>query len=654
MSIDEAIHRFGIAIGALAVGVGLVLLFLPDVALSIPIGLLFADVAAIAAVMLAGYVVRERYRSKPNRTVVPDVEYPLSTGAPGADVDELVYRVTRLREGTIEYRERIQERIAEIAAAVVMEREDCSREAAIDMLREGTWTDDGAAAFFTGGGSSSPSFLQQLRQRFTGTGYQYEGELRRIIGAIEERADALVDDGRVDRDGEADSERDPGMEQAAVELGDEGEAVTEGARYRSLIPTDHWAGVSAFALLAIAVGTISSQPALVLASAAGLAVAGYSRAWSPPPVADLDVTRSLSDEQPQPGDEVEVTVTVENTGDSFLTDLRLVDRVPPTSTVVDGSPRLGTALRPAGTASFTYTLIAERGEHTWPVQVIGRDPSGAVERDARIEPETTMHCVPRLKTTVETPVRLQTSVYEGQVDTKSGGDGLEFFSVRDYLPGDPMRRINWKTYARTGEFSTVDFRKERAAKVVLMFDTRESAYVAPEPGRKHAVERSIDAAFDVFASLYDGGHLIGLAAFDTVPCWLGPSTGDAHLERARRLFVDHPALSPLPPDVADKEGRYVDPMTHIRRQLPQNTQIFLFSPLTDDYAYEVARRLNGAGHLITVVSPDPTAAGTIGERLARLERIVRINRLREHGIRVVDWSDDRPLGLELEHARRRW
>jgi uncharacterized protein (DUF58 family) len=152
----------------------------------------------------------------------------------------------------------------------------------------------------------------------------------------------------------------------------------------------------------------------------------------------------------------------------------------------------------------------------------------------------------------------------------------------------------------------------------------------------------------------DAGHLVGFAAFDTVPMWMGPNTGDRHMERARRMFVDHPAISPLPPNVIEKTGGYVDPMTHVRRQLPKNTQIFLFSPLTEDFVYEVARRLDGAGHLVTVISPDPTATRTLGQRLARLERKSRVVRLREHGIRVIDWSPDSTLQLELEHATRRW
>ncbi len=661
MKISDVIHRIGVLIGVLVLAAGTVLLFVPGVATTIPFNLLVADVASLGALILGFWVIRTRYRTTLTQTVVPDVEYQLLTPTPGDEIDNLIYRMTMLREGTIQIREQIHERIENVAATVIANRHGCSHEDAIALLNDGSWTEnDLAASFFgaTGRGGRSSSLVDQLQSRFTDKKSAYERQLLETVTAIESVGDALegTDEG-VPENGTRDDDAESPRAMAPIGFGSEndGEQITDTVRYRSLLRTHHWTGISAFALIALAVGIIGSQPALILGSAVGIALAGYARVGTPPPLSELEVTRTVSDESPSPGDEIDVTVTVENTGSSFFADLKLIDRIPPMMRVVDGSARLGTVLRPGRTATFRYTLVVERGDHTWPLQVIGRDVSGAIEREAYIEPETMVSCVPPLVTTAEMPVRLQTSVYAGEVETRTGGEGLEFYSVRDYQPGDPKRRIDWKTYARTREFTTIDFREEHAARVVLLFDARSSSYVSRSPGEKHAMDQSIEAGFDAFASLYDQGHLIGIAAFNGIPCWLGPNTGQLHLQRVRRLFVEHPALTPLPPSIAEKEeGRYVDPMIHIRRQLPQNTQIFLFSPLTDHYTYEVARRLNGAGHLVTVISPDPTAKRTVGQRIARLERSVRIKQLRDHGIRVVDWNTDRSLPLELEQARRRW
>jgi uncharacterized protein (DUF58 family) len=134
---------------------------------------------------------------------------------------------------------------------------------------------------------------------------------------------------------------------------------------------------------------------------------------------------------------------------------------------------------------------------------------------------------------------------------------------------------------------------------------------------------------------------------------LSPSAGDDHKEKARLLLANHPALSPLPPEFKDVEGQYIDPMTHIRRRLSPSTQIIMFSPLCDDYTETVARRLDSSGHRVTILSPDPTNDDTVGERLARVERQMRINHLHQQDIRVIDWNPSDQLYLEFERAKQR-
>jgi uncharacterized protein (DUF58 family) len=57
---------------------------------------------------------------------------------------------------------------------------------------------------------------------------------------------------------------------------------------------------------------------------------------------------------------------------------------------------------------------------------------------------------------------------------------------------------------------------------------------------------------------------------------------------------------------------------------------------------------------VTVVSPDATGGPSTGQRLAAVERAVRLSRLRRSGVRVVDWDTDRPLRAAIETAEGRW
>lgn len=671
-SFDALTRRVLLVVGSVAFALGLATYVLVDPLVGIlPSSYAVAALAGVLSFALGVWMVRTRIASDVHQTRVPDVELPLSTLAPGHDVDRALYRLTNYRQGTVEYRDQIQERLASVAVDVIRQRDDCSRAEAVHKLESGSWTDDPyATSFFAGGSPPSRPLLDSLADRLFGDDESnYERWVRTTVDTITERF------GLEPRSSPAPETPtdDPGvLERLRAQFGAESAGSRTSSNYsdvttdgdaarieddvvsRDPIDTGHWRGITALALLSAGWGIVTFTPSILLISIIPVAFAGYARTRVESSVTDLNVERHVSDETPEPGETVEVTVTVENAGDAFASDLRLVDRVPPSMEVVEGSPRLATSLGRDASATFAYTVVARRGTHEWPLLVVGRDASGAVERESAVDVETGIECVPTLESTHDSPVRSQTSLYSGQVDTATGGSGLEFFSVREYREGDPMKRIDWKRRARTGDLTTIDFRQERAAKVVLLFDSRDSAYVSPRPDARHAVDRSVDAAMELFPSLYDRGDLVGLAAFDTVPCWLAPGAGEEQLERARHIFAGHPALSTLPPEMTDVGSKYVDPMTHVRRQLAPEAQIMLFSPLCDDYTAEVARRLDSVGHPVTIVSPDPTSDDTVGQRLARVERAIRVISLRERGIRVVDWQPDESLGIELERAQQRW
>jgi uncharacterized repeat protein (TIGR01451 family) len=416
------------------------------------------------------------------------------------------------------------------------------------------------------------------------------------------------------------------------------------------VDTEHWAGVGALAFAAFALGLPFQRPSLFLVAVIGVGFAAYAR-FGEAPSADLTVERELSEESPDPDEEVVVTVTVRNVGSTTLPDLRVVDGVPPGLSVTDGTARLGTALRPGKRATFSYTVTATRGSHEWePTTAIVRNVSGSQERTVDVASETTLRCLPTLEASSDLPLRGLTTPYSGRVATDVAGSGLEFHSTREYRQGDPLSRVDWNRYARSGELSTVSFREERAATVVLLVDSREAAYRAPDDETPNAVERSVEAAGEAFSALLSSGDRVGIASYGPEECWLAPSTGEQHRATARRLLADHPAFSVSP----SEESFYPSiSLRRLRRRLPADAQIMLFSPLADDYIATVAERLDAYGHQLTLVSPDPTVDDTATNRLARLERDARLRELRGRGIRVIDWGE-RPLAVELTRATRRW
>jgi len=419
--------------------------------------------------------------------------------------------------------------------------------------------------------------------------------------------------------------------------------------------TKRWFGVSAFALLALAVGVFTAQAGLLLASALGMAFSGYGRLTSPPPV-HLAIERTISDAAPNPGDEVAVSLTVTNDGDRPLPDLRLVDGVPDRATVTGGSPRLATALRSGESTTIEYTVAATRGVHEFePLTAIVRDVSGATERIASVEQGDAFACEPDLPSpTLDVPLRPQTSQYTGRTPADAGGDGVEFYATREYRMGDPMSRIDWNQTAKTGDMRTVEHRVERSVTVALLVDARPSADVSPGDGAspgaaaESTLERNLDAAREVAASLLADGHSVGLAAFSEHDCWLAPASSDTHRIELRETLATHPAFSP---GDEDADVSVFSVAQRLRQRLPSDAQVILFSPLVDDFVFRTTVRLDAHGHRTTVVSPDPTTADTSGHRLASVERRMRITRLRRRGLPVADWAFDESLAHAMARIR---
>lgn len=408
--------------------------------------------------------------------------------------------------------------------------------------------------------------------------------------------------------------------------------------------------MGAFAVAAAAFGIVIGNPTALLLGTVGVAYSAYAREKTAP-VPEIEVERGLSEVDVRPGDEIQVDVELTNVGQTVLPDLRVVDGVPDQLQVVDGSARLGTALRPGESAAFSYIVEADRGEHVWrPTTVAARNWSGTAEREAEFTEETGFTCVRDLRPMEEFPLRQQTIEHAGDVTTSTGGSGLEFHTVREYRHGDPMKRIDWNRKAKTGDFQTVEYREERAATVALVVDTREAAYVDDADGFS-AVEHAVHAAGRTAMTLMDNGMQVGVASFGPEWTWLPPGMGRDQEARLREMISVGSGLGPEPSSGSFKPEETIK---RLRRYLPGDSQVVFFSPATDDYLMTAVRRFEAYGHVATLVTPDVTDPSTPGGQLAQLERDRRLRQVRRTGIPVIEWDPDEKLEFAIDRAQRRW
>ncbi len=582
----------------------------------------------IAAILYGAFALLERRRGGPGPAETPDVELATPPEIPGTDLEttlEGIPGVEGVRSGVVPS---VRGELRKAATAFLTRYRGLDSETAWEQVRTGTWTDDPHATGFLTRGEMS--FRQRVRAL-----------VRTGATSVRARAvDAVAAIAGVEPDESADG-ADVALSEDIDETGTNSltPESLDGQHRRSRRRTNHWTGVSVVVLVCLGAGVILGEPGVLLAGVVAVGYAAYARA-TPPGTVALSATRSVDATDPEPGDEVAVTVTLTNEG-GFCPDLRVVDGVPGSLTVADGSPRSATALRGGESVTFSYTVTVRPGVHEFgPVLVLARNLSNSVEQEFLLPAPVTLTAVHRPQPVEEpVPLRRQPTQYAGRAPTDTGGEGIEFHTVREYQPGDSMARIDWNRRARTGELTTLEFRRERATRVMLLVDVRPEAYVGHSPRGQDAVERSVDAAQRVFPALLAEGHQVGVGAFGPQDCFLAPDTGTSHRQQGRQLLATDPTFSARTDPEPDQ--RYWLP--RLRKRLPEDTQLLVFSPLLDARTVRVVRRLEAHGHPVTVLSPDTTTSATSSRRLMRARRRLMMTDLRQTGVPVLDWSPGTPL-----------
>jgi uncharacterized repeat protein (TIGR01451 family) len=444
------------------------------------------------------------------------------------------------------------------------------------------------------------------------------------------------------------------------------------------------------ALALVGSGLLLTQTVLVVGAVVPLVYLLHGVVSTVPSDVELSANREFDTSGITPGSELTVTLTVENTGSDVLPDLRLIDGVPEELTVAAGSPRLGVALSPGESASTTYTVVLDRGRFEFQDPVVRlRSLAGTDEQTVTVpaEGERTVACADA----ISQPSMADAAVGQaGTVAAETGGSGLEFYATRQYHPGDPMNRIDWHHVAKTGEFVTIQYRRERAVRTVVVIDCRPSTRISYETGYPTGAAMAAYAGERLFQSLESAGVFTNLTAVgldgemghltdaDGLP-WLHPG---ADRERSpstlfrgiHEIASQHPGKDDeqgprkrqQEPGQTDHLGEQTDGWTATPRadggenredsewtekllaRLPAETQVIVCSPVHDDWPVSFARELTDRD--CVVISPDVKAGSSYGQRIRGINRRRRLQRLNHHGAKTANWPIDQSIEGTLRRA----
>ena len=199
---------------------------------------------------------------------------------------------------------------------------------------------------------------------------------------------------------------------------------------------------------------------------------------------ELTVERELSQDRALPGTPVEVSISLTNLGER-LENILLFDQLPHGLKLIDGDTSLMTSLDTGETARLQYSVQAKRGYYRFQHVIIeAADRLGIRQKNLTLDAEGRLFVQPVVKSVGRVNIRPRgTRVYAGYIPARKGGAGVEFFGVREYQQGNPLRWINWRASARHRNTLFInEFEQERVADVSIILDTRQRSEVKVKGG----------------------------------------------------------------------------------------------------------------------------------------------------------------------------
>lgn len=391
-------------------------------------------------------------------------------------------------------------------------------------------------------------------------------------------------------------------------------------------------------------GMLAVNAPLALACACDFALAA--------PVRRLRLTRS-GDASARLGEAADVDLTVTNpSGRPLRAELR--DAWPPSSwqpgTEVAASRHRST-IPPGERRRLTTRLRpTRRGDHRADrVTIRSYGPLGLFTRQGSHQVPWTVRVLPPFTSRKHLPSKLaRLRELDGRTSVLTRGQGTEFDSLRDYVPGDDTRSIDWRATARQSTVAVRTWRPERDRHILLVLDTGRTS--AGRVGDAPRLDASMDAALLLAALASRAGDRVDLLAYDRRVRALvqGRAAGEVLPSLVN-------ALATLEPELIETDARGLTATA--LRTAPRRSLIVLLTSLdtapVEEGLLPVLSRLTKRHTVLVASVADPHIEQMAASRgtteavydaaaaaQARSERHRTAEKLMRRGVTVVDATPD--------------
>jgi len=318
--------------------------------------------------------------------------------------------------------------------------------------------------------------------------------------------------------------------------------------------------------------------------------------------------------------------------------VEIYDSLPPQARIIKGSNYTLLYMKPWQEVSFEYSLkLPLRGHyHLGPVKMRVKDAFDLFYNERIEESIHSFSVFPQIEVLEEQVITSRApKLLSGAMPLNVIGTGTEFYSLREFVPGDSLRSVNWKALAKKGKMMVNETVREDVMDVILLVDAREVSAVGG--GRDTPLEMSCRAAATYAKQLLDERNNVALMVYGDTIDRIDLDRGEHHLFKILTGLSSAKPQGNLKLEIVMK-----DLLPH----LPSGSPIILFSSLDDDHTIsEAFTSTISRGFTITTISPSSLDFEERMKRIpveplliAKIERDNMISELRSFGLQVGDWK----------------
>ena len=192
--------------------------------------------------------------------------------------------------------------------------------------------------------------------------------------------------------------------------------------------------------------------------------------------------------------------------------------------------------------------------------------------------------------------KLVDDVFSGKYHSVFKGQGLEFSEVREYVPGDDVRRISWNVTARRDKAYIKKYDEEREQTVIFAVDLSASGLFASANLSKNELSAELTAVL-AFTALKNGDRAGLLTFTDTIEQYIKPQKNKKHILRLIDVILSYRPQN--------KKTNIENALRYLNKLCKRKSLVFLISDFQDNNFDSMLKVTSKKHDLVCVKISDP-------------------------------------------------